>query len=157
MVRINWRTSLGTAGRPGLPRRTFQAQNRRKPLRCQPMTVAALTIKTLDCQSFQTAHSQAHNQRSAGVSLGRWTERCKTPSGWRRARISSWSAARLRKEAKNAAQREHYKCPNGNRMVNDNFQIINQIGLCENHSRLFEAVYWLYGTEITADYGRPKR
>ena len=73
------------------------------------------------------------NHRSAGVSLGRWTERCKTPSGWRSARISSWSAARLRKEAKNAAKREHNKCPNGNRMVNDNFQIINQIGFCENH------------------------
>jgi hypothetical protein len=43
------------------------------------MTVAALTIKRLDCQSFHTAHSQAHNHPSAGVSLGRWTERCKTP------------------------------------------------------------------------------
>ena len=51
-------------------------------------------------QSSQTAHSQAHNNRSAGVSLGRLTERCKTPS----------------------------------LMVNDNFQIINQIGLCENHN-----------------------
>jgi hypothetical protein len=30
------------------------------------MMVAALTMKTLDCQSFQTAHSQAHNHRSAG-------------------------------------------------------------------------------------------
>src|SRR5215471_9883953 len=69
MVRINWRTSLGTAGRPGLPRRTFRAQNRRKPCRCQPMTVEALMIKTLDCQSFQTALSQAHKNRSAGVSL----------------------------------------------------------------------------------------
>jgi hypothetical protein len=36
--------------------------------------------KRLDCQSFQTTHSQAHNNRSADVSLGRWTERCKTPS-----------------------------------------------------------------------------
>jgi hypothetical protein len=70
MVRINWRTSLATAGRPGFPRRTFQAQNRRKPYRCQPMTVEALMIKTLDCQSFQTALSQAHKNRSAGVSLG---------------------------------------------------------------------------------------
>src|SRR5215813_12015967 len=61
MVRINWRTSLGTQGRPGLPCRTFQAQNRRKPLRCQPMTVAALTTKMLDCQSFQTAQSQAQS------------------------------------------------------------------------------------------------
>jgi hypothetical protein len=30
--------------------------------------------------STRRAHSQAHNNRSAGVSLGRWTERCKTPS-----------------------------------------------------------------------------
>jgi hypothetical protein len=35
-----------------------------------------LTMKRLDCQSLQTAHSQAHNNRSAGVSLGRLTERC---------------------------------------------------------------------------------
>ena len=34
------------------------------------MTVAALTIKTLDCQSFQTAHSQAHSKRSAGGQFG---------------------------------------------------------------------------------------
>src|SRR5215831_10680468 len=80
MVRINARTSLGTAGRPGLPCRTFQAQNNRKPLRCQPMTVDAWTTKILDCQSFQTAHSQAHSNRSAGVSFGRLTERCRTPS-----------------------------------------------------------------------------
>ena len=80
MVRINWRTSLGTQGRPGLPCRTFHAQNRRKPLRCQPMTVAALTTKMLDCQSFQTAQSQAQRNRSAGVSFGRLTERCRTPS-----------------------------------------------------------------------------
>ena len=69
MVRINARTSLGTPGRPGLPCRTFQAQNSRKPFRCQPITVAALTINTLDCQSFQTAHSQAQSNRSAGVSF----------------------------------------------------------------------------------------
>src|SRR5215831_4700552 len=105
MVRINAQTSLGTAGRPALPCRTFQAQNNRKPFRCQPMTVDALTTKMLDCQSFQTAHSQAHKNRSAGVSFGRLTERCRTPSWWRRARISSCSAARLRKEAKTAAQR----------------------------------------------------
>ena len=39
------------------------------------MTVAALTIKTLDCQDLQTTHSQAQRTRSAGVSLGRLTER----------------------------------------------------------------------------------
>jgi hypothetical protein len=47
------------------------------PLRCQPTTVEALTIKTLDCQSFQTALSQAQSNRSAGVSFGRWTETLK--------------------------------------------------------------------------------
>ena len=48
MVRINSRTSFGTAGRPGFPRRIFQVQNRRKPLRCQPMTVEAFMMKTPD-------------------------------------------------------------------------------------------------------------
>src|SRR5260370_1336994 len=70
MVRINWRTSLGTLGRPGLPCRTFQVQNRRKPFRCQPMTVAALTIRTLDCQSFQTAHDV--NPRALETFRIRW-------------------------------------------------------------------------------------
>ena len=59
MMRINARTSLATAGRLGLPCRIFQAQNKRKPFQCQPMTVDALTTKMLDCQSSQTAHSQA--------------------------------------------------------------------------------------------------
>jgi hypothetical protein len=36
------------------------------------MTVEALTMRTLDCQSFQTVHSQAHSNRSAGVSFGRF-------------------------------------------------------------------------------------
>src|SRR5262249_41811038 len=134
MVRINARTSLGTVGRPGLPCRTFQAQNNRKPFRCQPMTVDALTTKMLDCQSFQTAHSQAHKNRSAGVSFGRLTERCRTPSWWRRARISSCSAARLRTEAKTAAQRADNRYLKGNRGENGNSQFINQIGICENHS-----------------------
>src|SRR6516164_3368174 len=136
MVRINWRTSLGTGGRPCLPRRTFQDQKRRKPCRCQPMTVEALMIKTLDCQSFQTALSQAHKNRSAGVSLGRLTERCRTPSGWRRARISSCSAARLRNEAKSAVKKADNRCPKENRRKNDNSQFINQIGVCENHRLL---------------------
>jgi hypothetical protein len=38
------------------------------------------SIKTLDCQSFQTAHSRAHSRRSASVSFGRLTERCRTPT-----------------------------------------------------------------------------
>ena len=38
------------------------------------MTVEALRIKTLDCQSLQTVHSQDQSNRSAGVSFGRLTE-----------------------------------------------------------------------------------
>src|SRR5215831_5540428 len=97
-------------------------------------TVDALTTKMLDCQSFQTAHSQAHKNRSAGVSFGRLTERCRTPSWWRRARISSCSAARLRKEAKTVAQRADNRYLKGNRGENGNSQFINQIGICENHN-----------------------
>src|SRR5215472_8498263 len=97
------------------------------------MTVDALTTKMLDCQSLQTAHSQAHSNRSAGVSFGRLTERCRTPSCWRSARISSCNAARLRKEAKTAAQRANNRCLKGNRRGNGNSQFINQIGICENH------------------------
>src|SRR5215467_3294306 len=43
---------------PGLPRRTFQVQNNRKPLRCQPMTVSGLTMSNEDCQSRQASHNR---------------------------------------------------------------------------------------------------
>lgn len=46
--------SGGSAGRPSLPRRTLQVQNRRKPLRCQAMTVSGCTISRADFQSAQT-------------------------------------------------------------------------------------------------------
>ena len=55
-----------------------------------------------ECPDFQSGHaveSRARRSRSAGVSFGRFTERCRTPIWWRDARISNWSAARLRKEA----------------------------------------------------------
>jgi hypothetical protein len=68
---------LARKAAPAYRCRTFKSQNKRKPFRCQPMTVAALTIKTLDCELFQTAHSQAQSNRSAGVSFGRLTERCR--------------------------------------------------------------------------------
>jgi hypothetical protein len=53
-----------------------------KALAGQPMTVEALTIQTLDWQSFQTAASlasQAQSNRAGGVRLGRLTERWRTP------------------------------------------------------------------------------
>src|SRR5215510_12946691 len=119
-------------------------------------TVDALTTKMLDCQSVQTAHSQAHKNRSAGVSFGRLTERCRTPSWWRRARISSCSAARLRKEAKTAAQRADNRYLKGNRGENGNSQFINQIGICENKRQ----VRWLANGNIAGQvafsFGEPQ-
>jgi integrase len=53
------------------------------------MTVAGLTIIRDERQSFHISHSQAHRNRSAGVSFGRFTERRRTPSWCRNARFSS--------------------------------------------------------------------
>src|SRR4051812_2016280 len=62
MIRISSWMSRGTIGRPGLPCRTFHVQNSRKPLRCQAITVAALTMKTLLRHSLQTDESQTHSR-----------------------------------------------------------------------------------------------
>jgi hypothetical protein len=78
IVRISSRTSFGTEGRPGLPRPIFQLQNKPKPVRCQPMTVAVLTMKTPDSQPSQTEESHPQTNRSVAVSFGRFTERCRT-------------------------------------------------------------------------------
>src|SRR5215831_13721556 len=138
IVRIKSRTCFGTLGRPGFPRRIFQVQNKRKPLRCQPTTVAACMMKTADFQSCQTAHNHAHKSRSAGVSFGRFTERCRTPIWCRRARTSNWSAARLRNEAASEAMSAVNKCPNGNRRMSDKLQFINLIGIYGKHSMLVD-------------------
>ena len=43
MSRINWRISSGTFGLPPQDR-DFQRQNKRKPARCQPITLSGFTI-----------------------------------------------------------------------------------------------------------------
>src|SRR3954468_2113749 len=136
MIRISSRTSRGTIGRPGLPCRTFQVQNSRKPLRCQAITVAALTMKTLVRHSFQTDESQTHRIRSVADSFGLFTDRCRTPSWWRRARISTWSAARLRNDAKRLANRAEKAGTHANRTKKGKPQFINDIDVCENHRAL---------------------
>ena len=88
ILRISWRTSAGTAGRPGCRRRTFQSPNKRKPLRCQPTAVSGLTMTGAERQSRQTWASQAQKKRSVAVNFGRFTERCITVSRCRRARTS---------------------------------------------------------------------
>src|SRR5260370_39254880 len=97
ILRISLRISFDTGGRPVWPRRTFQVQNRRNPVRCQAMTVAGLTMRRAERHSAQAPQSQAHKHRSKRFSFGFFTERCSTPSRWRRARISSCDEARVRK------------------------------------------------------------
>jgi len=101
--RIRSWTFFGTAGRPGWPRPTFQVHNRRKLLRCQAMTVFGLTMIRADRQPLHTELSHTHRSRSAGASLGRFTERWRTPNWCRSARFSSWSTARDLKVADTAA------------------------------------------------------
>jgi hypothetical protein len=133
IVRISSRTSFGTAGRSCFPRRIFPVQNRRKPLRCDPTIVDAFRMNAPDFQSGHAVESRARRSRSAGVSFGRFTERCRTSIGWRNARISNWSPARLRKEADTEAIRA-VNVPEGNRTMSDNAQSISAIGVYGNHS-----------------------
>jgi len=95
ILRIRSRTSREMTGRPGWPCRTFQVQKRRKPLRCQARTVSGSTMASAERQSLQMRESQTHIRRSTRVNFDRFLEdRRNTPIWWRRARFSSWSAAR---------------------------------------------------------------
>jgi hypothetical protein len=76
ILRIRSRTSREITGRPGWPCRTFQVQKRRKPLRCQAMTVSGSTMASAERQSLQTRDSQTHNRRSNG----RFTPECRRKS-----------------------------------------------------------------------------
>jgi len=98
ILRISSRTSCETAGLPVCPRRTFQVQNNRKPLRCQATTVSGLTMTRADRQSAQAADNHAQKTRSANVNFGRFlAERRSTPIWCRSAMFSTWRAARERK------------------------------------------------------------
>jgi IS4 transposase len=55
IVRIRSRTSFGIAGRSCFPRRIFQVQNRRKPLRCHPTNCGRLQQTCLACGSATIA------------------------------------------------------------------------------------------------------
>src|SRR3954454_10338041 len=59
IIRIRSRTSCGTRGRPGWPRRILHLQNQRKPFRCQATTVSAWTIMRADFQSVHTRDRRA--------------------------------------------------------------------------------------------------
>jgi hypothetical protein len=76
------------SGGPGFPWRSFQLQNKPKPLRSQPITVAALTMKraipTLPGRG-QPRPEDSGRQRSV---LGRLTDRWRMPICWRCGRHS---------------------------------------------------------------------
>jgi hypothetical protein len=78
--------------------------------------------------------SQAHRNLSAGVSFGRFTERSRTPTWWRSARISNWSAARLRNDAESEVMSAASTGPKGNLTMCDKSQFISQIGIYEMHN-----------------------
>ena len=72
ILRISSRTSREMIGRPGLPCRTFQVQNRRKPARCQATTVSGLIMASAERQSRQKRDRKIHNRRSAEDHFGRF-------------------------------------------------------------------------------------
>src|SRR5215469_16437815 len=78
--RISFWISFGAAGHPGCPRRTFQVQNNRYPLRCQAITVSGFTMQSAEGHAVHVPQNQDHSIRSNWFSFGLFTERCKTPS-----------------------------------------------------------------------------
>ena len=77
----DWRSSrLAAAHLPG--------PDHPEPLRCQAITVSGFTMTRADRQPVQNGDNRAQRNRSAAVSFGRFTERCKTLSCWRRASTS---------------------------------------------------------------------
>jgi len=127
ILRISLRISFDTGGRPVWPLRTFQVQNSRNPLRCHAMTVAGLTMRRAERHSARAPQSQAHKHRSNRFSFGFFTERCSTPSWWRRARISSCNAARVRKTDSVEASNADITAVNGNWRKMPNSHCIRQI------------------------------
>ena len=97
MFRISSRISGATLGRPGLRRRLFQVQYRLNPQRCQRMTVSGFTMTRTLSQSVQILRNSTQNTRSTFESRGRFTERRRTASCWRRATFSRASSRRALK------------------------------------------------------------
>ena len=102
--RISPRTSLDTGGRPGFPRRDFRVQKRRKPFRCQPITVSGLTITRISLQPDHSRDRTTQKRRSAIRSDGLAPFRSKAASCCRRARFS-----RMQRRAAEESLTDHGK------------------------------------------------
>ena len=75
-------------GRPPIFRRDSLVQKRRKPLRCQPMTVSGLTMSKGARHSDQIRDNQTQNRRSFVLIAGRFWVRFRMASCCRNARFS---------------------------------------------------------------------
>jgi hypothetical protein len=96
MSRINSLTSTGTFGRPPCGR-DLHRQYKRKPARCQRITVSGLTIARALSTSGAKPYSPTNTKRSIVPRIGRFGElRRRILSWWRSARISISSEARDR-------------------------------------------------------------
>jgi hypothetical protein len=95
--------------------------------------MTALMIKTPDCQSFQTAHSQAQSNRSAGGQFRSLDGALENATLMAESEDFKLHAARLRNEAKAGSKGWTTGARMGIEGKKDNSQFINQIAFCENH------------------------
>src|SRR5215472_15903145 len=102
--RIKPRISSEILGRP--PRgRERQRQYNRKPVRCQPTTVAGCTITKASAHPDQNRRRVVQKNRSRRFNCRRGRFRLRTASCCRSARISSAVSLRLRRKARSDAAR----------------------------------------------------
>src|SRR5260370_10013685 len=64
ILRISWRTSFDTGGRPRWPLRAFQVPKNRHPFRCHAMTVFGVEMPRGDGHTAHAAHTQAPDDPS---------------------------------------------------------------------------------------------
>ena len=90
------RIGADRTGRKHWKRRLRQAQYRRNPTRCHLTTVAGFTMISASLQLHHLRDSGTQRPRSRLLSCGRLTERFRTPSWWRTARIctADWRRAK---------------------------------------------------------------
>jgi len=118
--RIRSRHGESIHGLPG--RRERRRQHRRNPSRCQRSTVAGWTSTSASLHLGHNHRKNSQSRRSDGRK--RRFERARTPSWWRRARVSSRRSLRVARADRTAApvrktSRIARRVPSGDANVND--------------------------------------
>src|SRR5258708_4051118 len=75
LIRVETGTSDNRQGRPDFPALLFQRQYKRNPFRCQPITVAGLTITSAPRHHHQNRENITQSARSKLPKLGRFLRR----------------------------------------------------------------------------------